>query len=75
MHQNSSQSVSFLIHDDFPPSLMVISSWFERLTMTVILINCVTLGMYKPCADTNHCNRKCLFLTVEDLEISFPSRV
>ena len=53
---------------------MVISSWFERLTMTVILINCVTLGMYKPCADTNHCNRKCLFLTVEDLEISFPSR-
>ena len=43
----------------------MISSWFERLTMTVILINCVTLGMYKPCADTNHCNRKCLFLTVE----------
>ena len=43
---------------------MMISSWFERLTMTVILINCVTLGMYKPCADTNHCNRKCLFLTV-----------
>ena len=44
---------------------MMISRWFERLTMTVILINCVTLGMYKPCADTSHCNRKCLFLTVE----------
>ena len=37
--------------------------------MTVILINCVTLGMYKPCADTNHCNRKCLFLTVHNRAI------
>ena len=48
---------------------MMISRWFERLTMTVILINCVTLGMYKPCADTNHCNRKCLFLTVHNRAI------
>ena len=52
----------------------MISSWFERLTMTVILINCVTLGMYKPCADTNHCNRKCLFLTVEGSSNRFPSQ-
>ena len=41
--------------------------------MTVILVNCVTLGMYKPCADTNHCNRKCLFLTVESEEEKLPS--
>ena len=53
---------------------MMISSWFERLTMTVILINCVTLGMYKPCADTNICNRKCLFLTVEESSNRFSSQ-
>ena len=38
--------------------------WFERVTMIVILINCITLGMYKPCADTTTCNRKCLLLKV-----------
>ena len=38
--------------------------WFERVTMIVILINCITLGMYKPCADSNTCNRKCLILKV-----------
>ena len=52
---------------------MMISRWFERLTMMVILINCVTLGMYKPCADTNHCNRKCLFLTVHRAILSCPT--
>jgi Ion transport protein len=25
-------------------------SWFERVSMFVILLNCVTLGMYQPCA-------------------------
>ena len=39
-------------------------SWFERITMIVILINCITLGMYKPCADSTTCNRKCLLLKV-----------
>ena len=39
-------------------------SWFERVTMIVILINCITLGMYKPCADTQTCNRKCMILKV-----------
>ena len=24
--------------------------WFERISMLVILLNCVTLGMYQPCA-------------------------
>ena len=32
--------------------------------MIVILINCVTLGMYKPCADTNICNNKCFAMKV-----------
>lgn len=26
-------------------------SWFERISMAVILLNCVTLGMYQPCED------------------------
>ena len=30
-------------------------SWFERISMTIILFNCVTLGMYEPCADSAAC--------------------
>ena len=30
-------------------------SWFERISMTIILLNCVTLGMYEPCADSAAC--------------------
>ena len=30
-------------------------SWFERISMTIILLNCVTLGMYEPCADSVAC--------------------
>ena len=44
--------------------------WFERITMLVILVNCVTLGMYKPCADTSSCNKKCLVLKVS-MSITF----
>ena len=45
--------------------LMVISfSWFERLTMTVILFNCVTLGMYQPCEDGNCETQRCKVLKV-----------
>ena len=38
--------------------------WFERATMTVILVNCVTLGMYQPCIDTTVCDQKCQMLKV-----------
>ena len=37
--------------------------------MTVILVNCVTLGMYSPCADTTHCDRKCLVLKVGEADL------
>ena len=30
-------------------------SWFERISMTIILLNCVTLGMYEPCGDSAAC--------------------
>lgn len=36
-----------------------INTWFERISILVILFNCVTLGMYQPCVDdaceTNRC--------------------
>ena len=32
--------------------------------MTVILVNCVTLGMYQPCEDTTVCDQKCKLLKV-----------
>ncbi|CDW54429.1 voltage dependent t type calcium channel subunit [Trichuris trichiura] len=28
-------------------------TWFEKVSMMVILINCVTLGMYRPCDEDN----------------------
>ena len=34
--------------------------------MTVILINCVTLGMYQPCEDTSICDQKCKLLKVRE---------
>lgn len=29
-----------------------INTWFERISMMAILINCITLGSYQPCYDT-----------------------
>ena len=39
-------------------------SWFERLTMTVILLNCATLGMFQPCEDTVCDSQRCKVLKV-----------
>nr|XP_040563889.1 voltage-dependent T-type calcium channel subunit alpha-1H-like isoform X2 [Lepeophtheirus salmonis] len=41
---------------------ILVNPWFERLTMTVILFNCVTLGMYHPCEDTDCKTRRCQIL-------------
>ena len=38
--------------------------WFERLTMTVILLNCVTLGMFQPCEDSVCNTQRCKLLKV-----------
>ncbi|GAU93337.1 hypothetical protein RvY_05292-2 [Ramazzottius varieornatus] len=38
---------------------MILSSWFERISMAVILLNCVTLALYQPCdgvCDTSGCH-------------------
>ncbi|CAI2356326.1 unnamed protein product [Caenorhabditis sp. 36 PRJEB53466] len=46
---------------------MVMSPWFDRITMAVIMINCVTLGMYRPCEDGPDCNTyRCQILDIID---------
>ncbi|KAI6177108.1 Voltage-dependent T-type calcium channel subunit alpha-1H [Aphelenchoides bicaudatus] len=52
--------------------MMVMNPYFDRLTMIVILINCVTLGMYRPCEDGADCNTyRCLVLAMVDHMIFF----
>ncbi|EEC17907.1 voltage-gated calcium channel, putative, partial [Ixodes scapularis] len=46
--------------------------WFERVSMLVILLNCVTLGMYQPCADNECQSARCRLLQVfDDLIFAF----
>ena len=41
--------------------------WFERISMTIIMLNCITLGMYEPCSDSTHCDDiRCRFLAYSD---------
>lgn len=39
--------------------------------MSVILFNCVTLGMYQPCEDNECDNKRCKILKVRTLKNSF----
>ncbi|KAK6035021.1 hypothetical protein COOONC_27477, partial [Cooperia oncophora] len=46
---------------------LVMSPWFDRVTMFVILINCITLGMYRPCDDGPDCHTyRCNILALID---------
>uniref|UniRef100_A0AC34QBU8 Voltage-dependent T-type calcium channel subunit alpha n=1 Tax=Panagrolaimus sp. JU765 TaxID=591449 RepID=A0AC34QBU8_9BILA len=46
---------------------LVTNPWFDRLTMGVILLNCITLGMYRPCEDGADCNTyRCYVLSTID---------
>uniref|UniRef100_A0A8C8E9P9 Calcium voltage-gated channel subunit alpha1 I n=1 Tax=Otus sunia TaxID=257818 RepID=A0A8C8E9P9_9STRI len=42
------------------------STWFECVSMMVILLNCVTLGMYQPCEDMDCLSDRCKILQVFD---------
>ncbi|KAK7788591.1 hypothetical protein R5R35_010993 [Gryllus longicercus] len=46
--------------------LNLLCTWFERISMLVILLNCVTLGMYRPCMDEPCNNPRCKILEVFD---------
>lgn len=40
------------------------NTWFECVSMLVILLNCVTLGMYQPCDDMECLSDRCKILQV-----------
>lgn len=41
-------------------------TWFERISMAVILLNCVTLGMYQPCNKDPCTTLQCRMLEIFD---------
>jgi len=46
---------------------IITSPWFERASMFVIILNCITLGMYKPCEDQPKCSStRCFILEYLD---------
>ncbi|XP_061576617.1 voltage-dependent T-type calcium channel subunit alpha-1I-like [Cololabis saira] len=45
---------------------MVTSPWFERMSMMVILLNCITLGMYQPCENIDCSSDRCQILQAFD---------
>ncbi|XP_056307104.1 voltage-dependent T-type calcium channel subunit alpha-1I [Danio aesculapii] len=45
---------------------MVSSPWFERISIMVILLNCVTLGMYQPCENIDCTSERCQVLQAFD---------
>ncbi|XP_047658687.1 voltage-dependent T-type calcium channel subunit alpha-1H [Tachysurus fulvidraco] len=47
-------------------SLNISSTWFERVSMLVILLNCVTLGMFQPCQDLECNSERCTILQAFD---------
>ncbi|XP_065341308.1 voltage-dependent T-type calcium channel subunit alpha-1G-like isoform X4 [Cloeon dipterum] len=45
---------------------MITNPWFERVSMMIILLNCVTLGMYRPCIDDDCTTSRCKILQIFD---------
>lgn len=39
-------------------------TWFEHVSMLVIMLNCVTLGMFRPCEDVECLSERCSILKV-----------
>lgn len=47
-----------------PGPLLISCTWFERVSILVILLNCITLGMYQPCVDDDCVTNRCKVLQV-----------
>ncbi|XP_075755909.1 voltage-dependent T-type calcium channel subunit alpha-1H isoform X4 [Pelodiscus sinensis] len=45
---------------------LVCNPWFEHVSMLVILLNCVTLGMFQPCEDVECKSERCTILEAFD---------
>lgn len=43
---------------------LITNPWFERVSILVIIFNCVTLGMYQPCVDDECVTNRCKILQV-----------
>ncbi|XP_041977978.1 voltage-dependent T-type calcium channel subunit alpha-1G [Aricia agestis] len=62
-------ALRYLTQDTRPRSWclkLITNPWFERVSMLVILLNCVTLGMYQPCVDDQCVTNRCKILQVFD---------
>lgn len=60
-------SMNYLTQDMRPRNwclLLITNPWFERISILVILFNCVTLGMYQPCVDDDCVSNRCKILQV-----------
>lgn len=44
--------------------LLITNPWFERVSILVIIFNCITLGMYQPCVDDECVTNRCKVLQV-----------
>ncbi|XP_055304336.1 voltage-dependent T-type calcium channel subunit alpha-1G [Sitodiplosis mosellana] len=62
-------SLNYLTQDMRPRNwclLLITNPWFERVSILVILFNCVTLGMYQPCVDDECVTNRCKILQIFD---------
>lgn len=60
-------SMRYLTQDTRPRNwclLLITNPWFERVSILVIIFNCVTLGMYQPCVDDECVTNRCKILQV-----------
>lgn len=64
--QSRSPRLVLMISADMRLGLTLTSSrtWFEHVSMLVILLNCVTLGMFQPCEDVTCLSEWCRILQV-----------
>ncbi|XP_034490268.1 voltage-dependent T-type calcium channel subunit alpha-1G [Drosophila innubila] len=46
--------------------MLITNPWFERISILVILLNCITLGMYQPCVDDTCLKPRCRILQIFD---------
>jgi hypothetical protein len=44
---------------------IITNPWFERISMLVIILNCITLAMYRPCYDETCDDERCQALKVK----------
>uniref|UniRef100_A0A4W6EBF4 Calcium voltage-gated channel subunit alpha1 Ia n=1 Tax=Lates calcarifer TaxID=8187 RepID=A0A4W6EBF4_LATCA len=58
--------VFFCLKQTTCPRNCPVDTWFERISIMVILLNCVTLGMYQPCENIDCTSDRCQILQAFD---------